>query len=258
MKYKAGRSTLLKYPSRNKITTGTLSNPLEAGIFGPSSLPFFYTGLKSPPKQFQWQDAGKDESLQYLELLEFQNSSLRSVFSGQVLNRGKLDLEPSLFEFRSDLMYAWTIGKKRLLNSKIDNGTGKERNNSIPISEGSFWILNKQQSSFIEETINYFRAGDETYDHIAIALLLAEKQLYQDAILLCENVAKNDQRPGRMVITNYVQAIIYRYMKEHAQNQNEQFAACLPLDRYIQWMENREKYHRSLVSEQINKRLTTN
>lgn len=256
MKSKADRKLLSQYHYKPNSSSGiALTTAKDVSLFGPRSLPIFYTALKSVPRKFQWEDSNLNGQPRAILVTVRQNGVKQPLYSYQYEEYFGLSFPIKEIELSPDTIYEWKIENSSEPTVENTESIHNFSSQKITVAEGCFWILSAEKFANAHHVMNYFNSDNPAYDRIAMALLLAEKQLFQESLILCENAIFREPRPGHSVITNYVRATIYRYMREHLSQQLADFPMDLPVYRYAGWIESREKYHRSLVAEQIQKRV---
>jgi hypothetical protein len=210
--------------------------------YGPRSLPLFHTALQKPPERLVVRDL--PFAPPYRVTLGITDSTGSIAPPETVLVSGPEIAWPlEGLSFRLGETYAWRVEPGASLPSEAAEYP------LLPVQAGRFWLLEPERLAHLEqgrEALN--SVADPDFAAIAMALLMTEMGLFQDALQLVRNGPARSARVPRVLLAHIVQALIYRQMGKHlaVDRASETLPACFRL-----WAENREQYHRSLGEAQM-------
>lgn len=224
----------------------------EYARYGPRSTPLFYTALQKSPERLTW-DGFPGVSAWSLSLGEPRPGGRLAPIHTATVSAPVWPF-PNL-QWETGTLYAWRVepASEPEADRPVEEGMSDP-----PALEGRFWLLPAASAARLERGRQILAQGTESdFAAIALALLMAELGLYQEALLLVKTDSARRTRPARVLLAHIVQALVYRQMEQQLKQEELRIQAGLISARFAAWAANREQYHRQQATTQMEGGRTT-
>ncbi|HEV2471662.1 MAG TPA: hypothetical protein VGS41_03290, partial [Chthonomonadales bacterium] len=221
--------------------SGSRPNKIASNRFqaAPRAMPLFYTGLRAAPRRILWNQPAHSGAIRFIV------TSMKggeTVYNLQAradtgLNRAEWEL-PELQLNRGDA-YNWALtsspcGAEPAAEAYLDQ---EQRN-----LRGRLWLLDESEMLRLREATEALSSvADPDFRAFALALLVADLGLFQDAIQLVQRGSAQPAHRARALMAHGVQAIISARMNRHLRQ--HPFGKGVPAI-FSAWVTGMEAFHR--------------